>query len=111
MLIIITASLFILLFFQTAPLTLCVSSFSATSYDKCIYVIGGGPNGKLATDSMQCYNSISNEWTIKSPMPVEAKCTNAVTFKDFIYVVGMFQSRDAKARNIVLILDGATVVQ
>lgn len=26
-------------------------------------------------------------------MPVEAKCTNAVTFKDAIYVVGMFWSR------------------
>ncbi|KAL2097896.1 hypothetical protein ACEWY4_007103 [Coilia grayii] len=73
---------------ETAPLTLCVSSFSAASYEKCIFVIGGGPNGKLATDSMQCFNSSTNEWSLKSPMPVEAKCTNAVTLKDFIYVVG-----------------------
>ncbi|XP_067219965.1 kelch-like protein 6 isoform X2 [Chanodichthys erythropterus] len=74
--------------YQAAPLMLSVSSFSAASYDKCIYVIGGGPNGKLATNNMQCFDSTSNKWSLKSPMPTEAKCTNAVTFKDAIFVVG-----------------------
>lgn len=69
---------------------LSVSSFSATSYDKMIFVIGGGPNGKLATNSMQCFDSKLNKWTLKCPMPTEAKCTNAVTFKDDIYVVGLY---------------------
>ncbi len=75
--------------FQTAPLMLSVSSFSAASYDKYIFVIGGGPNGKLATNNMQCFDSLSNKWSFKCPMPTEAKCTNAVTFKDDIFVIGL----------------------
>ncbi|XP_006637831.1 kelch-like protein 6 [Lepisosteus oculatus] len=73
---------------EAAPLILNVSSFAATSYNKKLYVIGGGPNGKLATDKTQCFDPSTNKWTFKSPMPTEAKCTNAVTFKDHIYVVG-----------------------
>lgn len=69
---------------------LSVSSFSAASYDKCIFVIGGGPNGKLATNNMQSFDSLSNKWSLKCPMPTEAKCTNAVTFKDAIFVVGLY---------------------
>lgn len=73
---------------EAAPLMLNVSSFAATSYKKKLYVIGGGPNGKLATDKTQCFDPSTNKWTLKSPMPIEAKCINAVTFKDHIYVVG-----------------------
>lgn len=73
---------------QAAPLLIAVSSFSAASYSNCIFVIGGGPNGKLATSSLQCFEAAANKWTLKSPMPIEAKCTNAVTFRDSIYVVG-----------------------
>lgn len=77
-----------LLVTQAAPLLIAVSSFSAASYGNCIYVIGGGPNGKLATNSLQCFEAVMNKWTLKSPMPIEAKCTNAVTFRDSIYIVG-----------------------
>ncbi|KAG9343169.1 hypothetical protein JZ751_014146 [Albula glossodonta] len=73
---------------EAAPLVLNVSSFAAASHDRKLYVIGGGPNGKLATDRTQCFDPSTNKWTLKSPMPVEAKCTNAVTFKEHIYVVG-----------------------
>ncbi|KAG5847564.1 hypothetical protein ANANG_G00127480 [Anguilla anguilla] len=73
---------------EAPPLVLSVSSFAAASHNEKLYVIGGGPNGKLATDKMQCYDPSTKEWTLKSPMPIEAKCTNAVTFKDHIYVVG-----------------------
>ncbi|XP_041120627.1 kelch-like protein 6 [Polyodon spathula] len=73
---------------EAAPLMLNVSSFAVTSYKKKLYVIGGGPNGKLATDKTQCFDPSTNKWTLKSPMPIEAKCINAVTFKDHIYVVG-----------------------
>lgn len=73
---------------QVAPLLVHVSSFAATSHKKKLYVIGGGPNGKLATDKTQCYDPLTNKWTLKSPMPVEAKCINAVSFRDRIYVVG-----------------------
>ncbi|XP_015282981.1 PREDICTED: kelch-like protein 6 [Gekko japonicus] len=73
---------------EAAPLIINVSSFGAASYKKKLYVIGGGPNGKLATDKTQCYDSATNKWTLKSPMPVEAKCINATSFHDHIYVVG-----------------------
>ncbi|XP_053353461.1 kelch-like protein 6 [Clarias gariepinus] len=73
---------------QAAPLLLAVSSFSAASHGSTIFVIGGGPNGKLATNSLQCFEAAANKWTLKSPMPIEAKCTNAVAFRDGIYVVG-----------------------
>ena len=73
---------------QAAPLHVHVSSFAATSHKKKLYVIGGGPNGKLATDKTQCYDPSTNKWVLKSAMPVEAKCINAVSFQDHIYVVG-----------------------
>ncbi|TFK06247.1 zona pellucida-like domain-containing protein 1 [Platysternon megacephalum] len=73
---------------EAAPLMVNVSSFAAASYKKKLYVIGGGPNGKLATDKTQCYDPAMNNWSLKSPMPVEAKCINAVSFRDHIYVVG-----------------------
>ncbi|XP_026869845.2 kelch-like protein 6 [Electrophorus electricus] len=73
---------------KATSLLLSVSSFSATSYGRCIYVIGGGPNGKLATNSLQCFEQPANKWTLKNPMPIEAKCTNAVTFRDSIFVAG-----------------------
>lgn len=73
---------------QAAPLLVHVSSFAATSHKKKLFVIGGGPNGKLATDKTQCYDPSTNKWNLKSSMPVEAKCINAVSFRDRIYVVG-----------------------
>ncbi|XP_075425596.1 kelch-like protein 6 isoform X2 [Ascaphus truei] len=73
---------------EVAPLMIGASSFAATSYLKKLYVIGGGPNGKLATDKTQCYDPATNKWSLKSSMPVEAKCINAVSFHDHIYVVG-----------------------
>ncbi|XP_072896850.1 kelch-like protein 6 isoform X1 [Hemitrygon akajei] len=73
---------------EGVPLLINVSSFAATTYNKKLYIIGGGPNGKLATDRTQCYDPATNTWSLKSPMPIEAKCINAVTFKDHIYVVG-----------------------
>lgn len=73
---------------QAAPLLVHVSSFAATSHKKKLYVIGGGPNGKLATDKTQCYDPSTNKWNLKSSMPVESKCINAVSFRDRIYVVG-----------------------
>ncbi|KAG8445431.1 hypothetical protein GDO86_010274 [Hymenochirus boettgeri] len=73
---------------EVAPLLISVSSFAAACHQKKLYIIGGGPNGKLATDKTQCYNPATNKWSLKSPMPVEAKCINAVSFQDHIYVVG-----------------------
>ncbi|XP_053163758.1 kelch-like protein 6 isoform X4 [Hemicordylus capensis] len=73
---------------EAAPLMINVSSFGAASYKKKLYVIGGGPNGKLATDKTQCYDPTTNNWSLKAPMPVEAKCVNATSFHDHIYVVG-----------------------
>ncbi|XP_047456466.1 kelch-like protein 6 [Mugil cephalus] len=73
---------------QVTPLAVGVSSFSAASFDRCIYVIGGGPNGKLATDKVQCWEPGTDSWELRAPIPIETKCTNAVTFKDCIYVVG-----------------------
>ncbi|KAJ0070295.1 hypothetical protein NL108_007642, partial [Boleophthalmus pectinirostris] len=69
------------------PLAEGVSSFAAASFDHWIYVIGGGPNGKLATDKVQCWEPGTDTWETRAPIPVETKCTNAVTFKDCIYVV------------------------
>lgn len=73
---------------QVAPLAVGVSSFAAASFDKWIYVIGGGPNGKLATDKVQCWEPGTDNWELRAPIPVETKCTNAVTFKNCIYIVG-----------------------
>lgn len=73
---------------QAAPLMVNVSSFAAASYKKRLYVIGGGPNGKLATDKTQCYDPATNAWSLRAAMPVEAKCINAASFRDHIYVVG-----------------------
>ncbi|KAH0623864.1 hypothetical protein JD844_007035 [Phrynosoma platyrhinos] len=73
---------------EAAPLMISVSSFGAASYKRKLYVIGGGPNGKLATDQTQCYDPAMNNWSLKAPMPVEAKCVNATSFHDHIYVVG-----------------------
>lgn len=70
------------------PLTVGVSSFAAASFDRWIFVIGGGPNGKLATDQVQCWEPGTDCWELRAPIPIETKCTNAVTFKDCIYIVG-----------------------
>ncbi|XP_075870673.1 kelch-like protein 6 isoform X1 [Nelusetta ayraudi] len=73
---------------QVTPLTVGVSSFAAASFDRWIFVIGGGPNGKLATDQVQCWEPGTDYWELRAPIPIETKCTNAVTFKDCIYIVG-----------------------
>ncbi|XP_026233145.1 kelch-like protein 6 [Anabas testudineus] len=73
---------------QVTPLAVGVSSFAAAGFDKWIYVIGGGPNGKLATDKVQCWEPGTDCWQLRAPIPIETKCTNAVTFKNCIYVVG-----------------------
>lgn len=73
---------------QVTPLAEGVSSFAAAGFDRWIYVIGGGPNGKLATDKVQCWEPGMDSWEVRAPIPVETKCTNAVTFKNCIYVVG-----------------------
>ncbi|XP_034042801.1 kelch-like protein 6 [Thalassophryne amazonica] len=73
---------------QEVPLVLGVSSFAATSFERWIYVIGGGPNGKLATDTVQCWEPETQSWELRAPIPIETKCTNAVTFRKCIYVVG-----------------------
>uniref|UniRef100_A0A3Q2TK83 Kelch like family member 6 n=1 Tax=Fundulus heteroclitus TaxID=8078 RepID=A0A3Q2TK83_FUNHE len=73
---------------QVTPLAEGVSSFAAATFDKWIYVIGGGPNGKLATDKVQCWEPGTDSWELRAPIPIETKCTNAVTFKNCIYIVG-----------------------
>uniref|UniRef100_UPI0037E7ED06 kelch-like protein 6 n=1 Tax=Semicossyphus pulcher TaxID=241346 RepID=UPI0037E7ED06 len=73
---------------QVTPLAIGVSSFAAASFDRWIYVIGGGPNGKLATDQVQCWEPGKDCWELRAPIPIETKCTNAVTFKSCIYIVG-----------------------
>lgn len=73
---------------QVTPLAVGVSSFAAASFDRWIYVIGGGPNGKLATDKVQCWEPGTDCWQLRAPIPIETKCTNAVTFKNCIYIVG-----------------------
>lgn len=76
------------LYLQVTPLALGVSSFAAASFDRWIYVIGGGPNGKLATDQVQRWEPGTDCWELRAPIPIETKCTNAVTFKNCIYIVG-----------------------
>ncbi|XP_019750997.1 kelch-like protein 6 isoform X3 [Hippocampus comes] len=71
---------------QVTPLTVGVSSFAATGFDKWIFVIGGGPNGKLATNVVQCWEPGTDLWELRAPIPIETKCTNAVSFKKCIYV-------------------------
>lgn len=78
-------------FLQATPLAMGVSSFAAASYDRWIFVIGGGPNGKLATDKVQCWEPGTDSWELRAPIPIETKCTNAVTFKNCIYIVGEFK--------------------
>ncbi|XP_047226754.1 kelch-like protein 6 isoform X2 [Girardinichthys multiradiatus] len=73
---------------QVTPLAVGVSSFAAASFDRWIYVIGGGPNGKLSTDKVQCWEPGTDSWELRAPIPIETKCTNAVAFKNCIYVVG-----------------------
>ncbi|XP_069569730.1 kelch-like protein 6 [Brachyistius frenatus] len=73
---------------QVTPLAVGVSSFASASFDRWIYVIGGGPNGKLATDKVQCWEPHTDCWELRAPVPIETKCTNAVTFKNCIYIVG-----------------------
>ncbi|XP_056911328.1 kelch-like protein 6, partial [Takifugu flavidus] len=73
---------------QATPLAVGVSSFAAASFDRWIYVIGGGPNGKLATDQVQRWEPGRDFWEMRAPIPVETKCTNAVAFNGCIYVVG-----------------------
>lgn len=73
---------------QVTPLAEGVSSFAAASFDRWIYVIGGGPNGKLATDKVQRWEPGTDCWELRAPIPIETKCTNAVTFKNCIYIVG-----------------------
>ncbi len=79
---------------QVTPLATGVSSFAAASFDRWIYVIGGGPNGKLATDQVQCWEPGADSWELRAPIPIETKCTNAVTFKNCIYVVGKLAKMD-----------------
>uniref|UniRef100_A0A1A8LCV7 Kelch-like 6 n=1 Tax=Nothobranchius pienaari TaxID=704102 RepID=A0A1A8LCV7_9TELE len=73
---------------QVTPLAMGVSSFAAASFDRWIFVIGGGPNGKLSTDKVQRWEPGTDSWEMRAPIPIETKCTNAVTFKDRIYIVG-----------------------
>lgn len=73
---------------QVTPLAVGVSSFAAATFDRWIYVIGGGPNGKLATDQVQRWEPGKDCWEMRAPIPVETKCTSAVTFNGCIYVVG-----------------------
>ncbi|XP_070694702.1 kelch-like protein 6 isoform X2 [Pempheris klunzingeri] len=73
---------------QVTPLAVGVSSFATATFDRWIYVIGGGPNGKLATDRVQCWEPGTDCWELRAPTPIETKCTNAVTFKNCIYIVG-----------------------
>ncbi|KAF7654152.1 hypothetical protein LDENG_00073500 [Lucifuga dentata] len=73
---------------QVTPLATGVSSFAAATFDRWIYVIGGGPNEMLATNKVQCFEPGTRSWKLRAPIPIKTKCTNAVTFKNHIYVVG-----------------------
>lgn len=82
-------------YLQVTRLAVGVSSFAAATFDRWIYVIGGGPNGKLATDQVQRWEPGKDCWEMRAPIPVETKCTSAVTFNSCIYVVGRKISTDA----------------
>lgn len=83
------------LYLQVTPLAVGVSSFAAATFDRWIYVIGGGPNGKLATDQVQRWEPGKDCWEMRAPIPVETKCISAVTFNSCIYVVGRRVSTNA----------------
>lgn len=86
---------------QATPLAVAVSSFAAATFDRWIYVIGGGPNGKLATDQVQRWEPGKDCWEMRAPIPVETKCTNAVTFSSCIYVVGRRVSPHADQSHMI----------
>ncbi|XP_040912613.1 lymphocyte function-associated antigen 3 isoform X1 [Toxotes jaculatrix] len=69
-----------------------IAGHSKYSKYRWIYVIGGVPNGKLATDKVQCWEPGIDSWEMRAPIPIETKCTNAVTFKNCIYVAVSGQS-------------------
>lgn len=73
---------------QVTPLAIGVSSFAAATFDRWIYVIGGGPSETLVTNKVQCWEPGAQCWKLRAPIPIKTKCTNAVTFKNCIYVVG-----------------------
>ncbi|XP_016895324.1 kelch-like protein 6 isoform X2 [Cynoglossus semilaevis] len=73
---------------QVTPLREGVSSFAAATFDRWIYVIGGGPNGRMASDLVQCWEPGTDSWELRASIPIETKCTCAVTFKNSIYIVG-----------------------
>lgn len=76
---------------QVTPLREGVSSFAAATFDRWIYVIGGGPNGRMASDLVQCWEPGTDSWELRASIPIETKCTCAVTFKNSIYIVGEYE--------------------
>lgn len=73
---------------EKKPMREGVSSAAVCVGNDKIYVFGGGPSIKVATEKVQVYDPVANDWRLTTSMPEPCKCINAVQSGKTIYVVG-----------------------
>lgn len=78
------------------PMPLARDSFAIAVYKDCIYCIGGrisipyvkGVTDNAITNVNQVYNTTSNSWQTKTPLPVTEYPIQACVLNNVIYVIG-----------------------
>lgn len=64
------------------------SEMSVAELDGKIYIFGGYPATRLSVATVQVYDSVTDTWSLGTPLPVALNHTVAVPFNGKIYVIG-----------------------
>ncbi|KAF5904508.1 kelch-like protein 24, partial [Clarias magur] len=73
---------------EVAPLKEAVSSPAVASCAGRLFVIGGEPDESSCTDKVQCYDPETNNWLLRSNVPVCKRNITAVSLNSLVYVCG-----------------------
>jgi N-acetylneuraminic acid mutarotase len=73
---------------QRAPLLAPNSEIAAAEMDGKIYTIGGYPSTRVYVDTVQVYDSRTDQWEYSAPLPQPMHHTVAAAVNGILYVIG-----------------------
>ncbi|XP_041349089.1 kelch-like protein 24 [Gigantopelta aegis] len=67
-----------------------VENMGFVTFGKKIYLFGGKNNDEMVTNTVQCYDSTTNQCTaLEKGLPVNDMCLSATILNGYIYIVGL----------------------